>query len=75
MSKNLNIKQQEINDLCKKLYDNGFICYVGLNYNPKLTPKGFDYFSTEAGEWLSNNIIAILALVISLIALTVSIFK
>ena len=75
LSKKLKLDYQEITQLCKELHDNGFIDYVGLDYNPKLAPKGIDYFSTESGEWLSNNIISILAIIISLVALCVSIFK
>lgn len=68
LSKFLNLSYKETSQICKELYDKGFITYVGLDYNPKLSSKGIDYFSFENGEWLSKNIISILALIISILA-------
>lgn len=68
LSEILNVNQKEIEQLCKKLYDDKFIDFVGLDFKPKLTPKGIDYFSFEYGEWLSKNIIPILALIISILS-------
>ncbi len=75
LSKFLKLNFQETTKICNELRNKNLISLVGLNYDPKITINGIDYFSTEIGEWLKNNIIAILALIISLISLIVSIFK
>ena len=68
LSKILKLDYKQVGQICKHLYDCDYISYVGLDYNPKITSKGIDYFSAESEEWVSKNLIAILALAISILA-------
>lgn len=47
LSKHLNLNYQETSQICKELHDKGFITFIGINYNPKINPKGIEYFSFE----------------------------
>lgn len=62
------LANHQVFNLCNNLHKLGYIRYVSLDYNPVITAKGIDYFSAENGDWLSKNIIAILALAVSILA-------
>ncbi len=50
LSKFLNLNYQETTQICKELHDKGFISYVGINYDPKITSAGIEYFSAETAN-------------------------
>lgn len=47
LSKFLNLNFQETTQICQDLKHKGFINLVGINYDPKITSNGIEYFSIE----------------------------
>jgi len=47
LSKFLNLNFQETTQVCQELKSKGFISLVGVNFEPKITPNGIEYFSIE----------------------------
>ena len=50
LSKFLNLNFQETTQICKELKNKGFISFVGINYDPKITSNGIEYFSAETAN-------------------------
>jgi len=50
LSKFLNLNFQETSQICKELHNKGFITYVGINYDPKISSNGIEYFSAETAS-------------------------
>ena len=50
LSKFLNLNFQETTQICKELKNKGFISFVGINYDPKITSNGIEYFFTKLLE-------------------------
>ena len=63
-----NLNTRECRDIMHFLRDNGYITYIGDIYY-KSSSKGKLILKTLLIEWLSKNILAIIAIVISIIAL------
>lgn len=68
LSKFLNLNFQETTQICKELHAKGFISYIGINYDPKITSNGIEYFSAET----SNSIEIILKSVVCPIIVSVA---
>ena len=64
LSKFLNLNYQETTQLCKDLYDKGFIVYIGLNHDPKINLKGIEYFSAETASSMETILKSIICPVI-----------
>ena len=47
LSRITHMPYKEIDIICNELKRNGFISYIGIDFNPELTAKGIDYFSRE----------------------------
>lgn len=47
LSKFIQCNFQQTSQICKDLQSMGFITLVGVNYDPKITYKGIEYFSIE----------------------------
>lgn len=47
LSKFLNLNFQETTQVCQELKNKCFISFVGMNFDPKITPNGMEYFSIE----------------------------
>lgn len=47
LSKFINCNFQETSQICRDLQSDGFITLVGVNYDPKITYRGIEYFSAE----------------------------
>lgn len=63
-----NLDTRECREIMHLLRDNGYITYIGdICY--KSSSKGKSILKTLFIKWLSNNILAIIAIVISVIAL------
>lgn len=63
-----NISKDHLIEIVHCLYKNDYIKYVGDKGYIKPTNKGKTYFSVARNNWLSKNIIAILALFVSILA-------
>lgn len=50
LSKHLNLNYQETTQICKSLHDKGFVTFVGMNYDPKISSNGIEYFSVETAN-------------------------
>lgn len=64
-----NISKDYLIEIVNYLRQNKYIKYVGVNGYIKPTNKGKTYFSVACSNWILKNIIAILALIVSIIAL------
>lgn len=62
------ISKDHVVEVVNTLYKNNYIKYV-TDTSIKVTNKGKTYFSVVFLNWISTNIIAILALIVSIIAL------
>lgn len=68
IQKHFNLTTNECRTIINFLKDNGYITYVGdICY--KSSNKGRSFFKTLFIKWLSNNVLAIIAIMISIIAL------
>lgn len=77
LSKFLNLNFQETSQVCQELKNKGFISLVGVNFDPKITPNGIEYFSIETRvslEAVLNSIVCpiIVSVVTTLITLLLS---
>lgn len=77
ISKFLNLNFQETSQVCQELKNKGFISLVGVNFDPKITPNGIEYFSIETRvslEAVLNSIVCpiIVSVVTTLITLLLS---
>lgn len=77
LSKFLNLNFQETSQVCQELKNKGFISLVGVNFDPKITPNGIEYFSIEPRvslETVLNSIVCpiIVSVVTTLITLLLS---
>ena len=77
LSKFLNLNFQETTQVCQELKNKGFISFVGMNFDPKITPNGTEYFSIETRislETILKSIVCpiIVSAVITLITLLLS---
>ena len=60
------IPKDHLIEIVNYLYQNKYIKYVGVNSYIKSKNKGKMFFYTSCFDWLSKNIIAILALIVSI---------
>lgn len=77
LSKFLNLNFQDTSQVCQELKNKGFISLVGVNFDPKITPNGIEYFSIETRvslEAVLNSIVCpiIVSVVTTLITLLLS---
>lgn len=47
LSEHLKLDYQQTSQICKELHNNNLVSFVGLNYDPKITSNGIEYFSWE----------------------------
>lgn len=77
LSKFLNLNFQDTSQVCQELKNKGFISLIGVNFDPKITPNGIEYFSIETRvslETVLNSIVCpiIVSVVTTLITLLLS---
>lgn len=54
LSKHLNLNFQETTHICNELKNKSFITFSGLNFDPKITTNGIEYFSFENLAFVST---------------------
>lgn len=47
LSKSIKLNFKETTQICNKLHSKNLISLVGINYDPKITCNGIEYFSLE----------------------------
>ena len=68
------ISKDHIIEIVNNLYKNKYVKYVG-DASIKITNKGETYLKVQQNEWISQNLVSILALVLSFVAIIVSILS